>query len=120
MQTLFSNSAPNRRDPASLPKAPSSNDPQKLASLEIQISSMIVVSRDLITLHKIFSDLKTRVCPSSIFTISAKIQEISIQHKTTMWAVGDNRKSGALLCNLLPTSCLCLPFLHLLHSLYSV
>lgn len=119
-QTLFSHSAPNRRDPTSPPKAPSSNYPQKLASLEIQISSLIIVLRKLISLHKFVSDLKTRMCPSSIFTINAEIQESSIQHKIPMWAVGANRKSGPLLYNLLSMSCLCLLFLHPPRSLYSV
>lgn len=119
MQTLFSYSAPNGRDPTSLWKAPSSNYSQELVSLEIQISSLIIVSKEQITLHKFLSDLETRVCPSSIFTVNAKIQESSIQHRIPMWTVGANRKSGPLLYNLLPTSCMCLPFLHPPHSLYS-
>lgn len=120
IETLFSPSAPNRRDPASLPKAPSSNYPQELASFEIQISSVIIVSRELITQHKFLSDLKTRVHPAPIFTTNAKVQESSIQHKIPMWAVGANRNSGALLYNMMPTFCLCPPFLHPPHSLCSV
>lgn len=111
---------PSRRNPTSLPKAPSLNYLQKLSSLEVQLSSVIMVSRELITLCKFLSDLKTRVCPSSIVTINAKIQESSIQHKIPMWAVGAYRKGGPLLYNLLTTFCLFPPFLHPPHSIYSV